>query len=132
MTENGFARRDAETFFPPMPYAVAAKQLENYLGFVTPLVVLGEEMIRVAQRTAVARRPRRGATLRPGPRTPLWNAMVEMVRPRLTRRGEKSKLARILGVPPQRVHEYFGAHTHAPDAERTLLLLTWLAHRIDG
>ena len=115
-----------------MPHAVAAKQLENYLRFVDPLVLLGEEMIRIAQRTAQPRPRRRGATLRPGPQTPLWNALVALVRPRLGRYGEKSKLARILGVPPQRVHDYFISRRQAPDAERTLLLLAWLAHRIDG
>ena len=77
-------------------------------------------------------RVRRGATLRPGARTPLWSAVAQAVRPHLSRRGEKSKLARILGVPPQRVHDYFKAGTQAPDAERTLLLLVWLAGKRDG
>ena len=51
------------------------------------------------------------------------------MRPQLRRRGEKINLGRELGVPPQRIHEYFVARTAAPDAERTLALLVWLARR---
>lgn len=68
----------------------------------------------------------RGATLRPGPDTPLWLALATAARPYLKRYGAKSRLARVLGVDPARVHEFFEARTAMPDAERTIFLLLWL------
>jgi hypothetical protein len=76
-----------------------------------------------------ATRRRVGATLRPGRGTPLWNALAAEVRPLLRRRGEQAILARLLGLPRQRVHEFVVRRGRMPDAERTLLLLEWLAVR---
>lgn len=79
------------------------------------------------------RKPRPyGCTLKPGLDTPTWNALVEAVRPHLNKRGEKAQLARILLVHRGRVHDYFVRRTAMPDAERTLLLLQWLALRQAG
>jgi hypothetical protein len=73
------------------------------------------------------RRPRRGGTLRPGPGTPLWNALVRAVHERFTgRRGEKVALGRFLGLPRQRIHDLLRRRSQMPDAERTLMLLAWL------
>ena len=72
-------------------------------------------------------RARRGSTIRPGQRTPLWNALAESVRPHLRRRGAKTNLGRMLGVPPQRVHEYFKLKSATPDAERVLQIVVWLS-----
>jgi hypothetical protein len=72
------------------------------------------------------RRPRQGATLRPGKDTPLWNALVAEVRPHLRRHGTQVNLGRLLGLDRQTIHAYFIARTRIPDAERTLQLLTWL------
>jgi hypothetical protein len=72
------------------------------------------------------RRPRQGATLRPGKDTPLWNALVAEVRPHLRRHGTQVNLGRLLGLDRQTIHAYFIARTRMPDAERTLQLLTWL------
>jgi hypothetical protein len=77
-------------------------------------------------------RPRIGQTLRPGPATPLWNELLKQALPHLRKRGEKVKLARILGVPRQRVNDYLRARTACPDAERALLLLCWVARRQQG
>jgi len=98
---------------------------------VEPMVVVTEALMTVARkRVAQYCRRRIGATLRPGSETPLWNALVLAVRPHLRRYGEKSRLARILGLPPQRVYSYFKSRERMPDAERTLMLLIWLAqHR---
>lgn len=74
----------------------------------------------------IERRPRQGATLRPGKDTPLWNALVAEVRPHLRRYGTQVNLGRLLGLDRQTVHAYFIARTRMPDAERTLQLLTWL------
>jgi hypothetical protein len=87
---------------------------------------------RALKPVRAARRPRRGSTLRPGVQTPLWNALAAAVRARLTRYGEPAKLARLLGLPRQRMHELLNARTHQPDAERTLLLLIWLQARTEG
>jgi hypothetical protein len=77
-------------------------------------------------------RPKRGVTLKPGVDTPLWNELANAVKAQLGRRGEKAKLARILGVPRQRVHDLFNKRSALPDAERTLLLLAWLQARNQG
>lgn len=78
------------------------------------------------------KRGRRGQTLRPGLDTPLWNELAAVVRSELTRYGEKAKLGRILGLPRQRVYELLNSRLHLPDAERTLLLLSWLHARRSG
>jgi hypothetical protein len=74
----------------------------------------------------VRQRPSVGATLRPGPATPLWNALVREVRMELRRRGDKVRLGRLLGLPRQRVHDFLVGRGRMPDAERTLLLMEWL------
>ncbi len=77
-------------------------------------------------------RPKRGLALKPGVETPLWNELAAAVDAQLGRRGEKARLARILGVPRQRVHDLFNKRSALPDAERTLLLLAWLHARNHG
>jgi hypothetical protein len=72
-------------------------------------------------------RKRIGSTLRPGVRTPLWNELVRQAQPYLRRRGSKSDLARLLGLPRQRLQDCLKARTACLDAERTLLLLCWIA-----
>lgn len=95
-----------------------------------------EATIKSVQRTVqiarAHRRRRRGATLKPGRQTPLWNGLAAAVQSQLTRYGEKARLARVLGLPRQRVHELLRARHHLPDAERALLLLVWLQARQDG
>ena len=108
---------------PVNPRLRAALQLSNLLA------MQAEELARAAARLTLRAPPTRNSTLRPGPDTPLWNALVAAVRPHLRRRGEKINLGRELGLPPQRIHEYFVARTAAPDAERTLALMIWLARR---
>lgn len=111
-----------------LPVNVGA-QLRNLMLIAELLVMPAEELARAAARRVLRPPAKRNATLRPGLDTPLWNALVAAVRPQLRRRGEKINLGRELGVPPQRIHEYFVARTAAPDAERTLALLVWLARR---
>lgn len=111
---------------PPLP----ARQMLEFIGALSEAA---EATIRATiKKTAPRKRARRGATVRPGPATPLWNEVVTAVRPLLARRGSKAKLARILGVPRQRVHDYFVAPTACPDAERVLLILHWLMSRQAG
>jgi hypothetical protein len=88
---------------------------------------LGMALARFAHRRLRPHRPRpRGATLRPGADTPLWLALVGLVRPHLRRRGAKALLARELGVDPSRITEFFGTRSAMPDAERALRLILWL------
>lgn len=78
--------------------------------------------------------PRRkvGATLRAGTATPLWNQLVKEISPFLKARGEKARLAHLLGVHRQAVNEYFVSRSRMPDAERVLLLREWLLARQAG
>ena len=85
-----------------------------------------------AQAVRAHRRQRRGGTLKPGTETPLWNELAAAVQAHLARYGEKARLARVLRLPRQRVHEFLRSRRHLPDAERTLLLLIWLQARNEG
>ena len=78
------------------------------------------------------RPPKRGLTLQVGIDTPLWNELVRQVMPLLRRRGSKMHLARILGLPRQRLQVCLKAKSACLDAERTLLLLAWLARQHQG
>lgn len=102
-----------------LPVAIAAK--------------LFEAALQAASRAADARRrrraPKRGLTLQPGPDTPLWNELVRQTRPHLRKRGSKAQLARLLGLPRQRLQVCLKAGRGCFDAERTLLLLAWLCTR---
>ncbi|MBS0633237.1 MAG: hypothetical protein JSS11_15105 [Verrucomicrobia bacterium] len=87
-----------------------------------------QEILRDARRNfrPGKSRTKRGATLRPSVDTPLWNALIPLVRARLRRRGDRALLARELSVHPSRITEFFDRPSAMPDAERTLLLLLWL------
>jgi hypothetical protein len=104
--------------------------VELMMGLLSELGSLAvEQAQRAAQRKRESRRPRKGATLRPGDETPLWNAVVTKVRPHLAKRGAKANLARVLEVPRQRVQDYFVTGSQMPDAERMIHVLLWLASR---
>jgi hypothetical protein len=77
-------------------------------------------------------RRRGGRTLRPGPATPMWNELTTRVRMKLTRYGDKAQLARLLGLPRQRLQDCLKARTATLDAERTLMLLAWVIARERG
>ena len=72
------------------------------------------------------RRSRGNVTLRPGRETPLWNELRSQLQPYLVRYGDQAKLARLLGLPRQRVNAFVTGGDQMPDAERTLQLLAWL------
>ena len=114
-----------ESLLPP--------RLKRLMPILDLLVAVAEESAKAARKTyKEAKRQRVGATLRPGPDTPLWNELATAVRAELGRYGEKARLGRILGVPRQRVHQYVRAKSACPDAERTLLLLAWVQARRSG
>lgn len=107
----------------------------KHLEFIVDGVLLLEEVARdlakSARKRRDSRRPRSGrnGTLRPSSQTPLWNAIVVMVKPHLKGRGNRALMARELGVHRARIGEYFDTQTAMPDAERTLDILIWLAQK---
>jgi len=110
----------------PVPVNATNRLILETIGWL--LDAAAESMRRTAGRLK-RRPPKRGLALLPGPDTPLWNELVRQVAPLLRKRGSKIHLARILGIPKQRLHVCLKARTGALDAERTLLLLAWLAAR---
>jgi len=112
-------------------------QLPAALGLPLDLAIALAEVAAKSARqrlkeSARARRPQKGRTIKPGRDTPLWNELAAAVRAQLSRRGEKVKLARLLGLPRQRIHEFLRKRCALPDAERTLFLLVWLQTRREG
>lgn len=74
-----------------------------------------------------ARRAKLVAARGPAQESFLWDAVVDAAAPHLKRRGEKARLARLLGISRQAVHQHFVARTSKPDAEHALQILVWLA-----
>jgi len=107
-------------------------RLELPAAFILLLLEAAEASARKALTKHKRRPPKRGLTLQPGPDTPLWNELVRQVVPLLRRRGSKVHLGRILGIPRQRMHVCLKAKSGCLDAERTLLLLAWLARQFQG
>jgi hypothetical protein len=99
-------------------------------------IALVEAAVKAARAAAASgplrRRSRRGQTLKPGVDTPLWNALSAAVTAEFKRRGERVRLARVLGLPRQRLTEILRTRRHLPDAERALMLLVWLHARRHG
>ena len=107
------------------------------LAIIDPLVAALETTAEAAGRAARKRvtdkRRKSGyEALRPGVDTPLWNELAETCSRYLNRRGEKVRLARVLGVSRQRLHLLLVSRSACPDAERTLQLLMWLRARKAG
>ena len=95
--------------------------------FIWLLLEAADASARQAVGKFKRRPPKRGLTLQPGSDTPLWNELVKQTMPLLRKYGSKAQLARILGIPRQRLQVCLKAKTACLDAERTLLLLSWLA-----
>ena len=110
-------------------------RLNDLGGFMEILMEAAEAALRAmaaARRKTPDRRPKRFVTLQPGPGTPVWNQLVQSAVPFLQKRGDKIKLARLLGISRQRLHQLLVAKTACADAERTLLLLAWVNARRAG
>jgi len=107
-------------------------RLETALELGGALAFAAEATARALKKAAAKMNGRRGEALHPGPDTPLWNELSLVLRNQKWAYGEKANLARILGVPRQRVDDYIIGRKRLPDAERTLLLLHWLAARQKG
>jgi hypothetical protein len=90
-----------------------------------------------ARRAQAALRRRRtsaetGQTRRPGAESPMWNALAAELRDAVRPHGSKTRLARYLGVPKQRLHDFLKGGSRLPDAELTLRMLHWLAAQRTG
>jgi hypothetical protein len=106
-------------------------KLAGVVALAEIIDAIARDLEKEMHRRREARRPRikRGATLRPSDDTPLWNALVSLVAPRLRRRGTRALLARELGLHRARIGEHFSRRSAMPDAERTLRLLIWLSRQ---
>lgn len=102
-------------------------ELAGLLESLSSAAVEKARKLRVQRKRARSRH--RGVIRRPGEDTPLWNALIAAVRPHLVKRGAKSNLARVLGVPRQRIYQYITRPTAMPDAETVLHLVLWLGNQ---
>lgn len=110
--------------------AAAVGSLPDLVGVLLKAGV--EHMQAIGRRKKPDRRQGRFTTLRPGPDTPIWNQLVKHAAPFLRKRGDKVKLARLLGVSRQRLHQMLVERSACADAERTLLLVAWVHARRSG
>ncbi len=116
-----------------LPAMDAIDRLSGFRALMELLEISEREIRRTAARSKRSRsRTGLGEVLHPGPDTPLWLALAREVESQLTRRGEKVNLARELGISRQRLHVLIKARTALPDAERTLMLVSWLLKRRAG
>lgn len=91
-----------------------------------------EAAARSAKSAVRQRRSGSYLTRRPGAESPLWNICADLLRAELHVRGSKVRLARMIGVPKQRLNDFLKANDRLPDAELTLQLLNWLAQKRAG
>ncbi len=115
-----------------MSFAPSPTDYPALLGLVEALWEAACNPARKPIRRRESAMPGYNCTLRPGSNTPLWNHLVRITLPHLRKYGTKAHLARVLGLPRQRLNDFFVERTATPDAERTLLLLVWLAQRSRG
>lgn len=62
----------------------------------------------------------------------MWNVCADLLREELKSYGSQARLARFLGVPRQRLHNFLKGRSRLPDAELTLQMLNWLAQKRAG
>ncbi len=107
------------------------RALAGWIELGLMMAEAAEEAAQTAWAEARRERRRPGAyrTRRPGKFTPLWNSLVPRIRAEVSRRGEKVRLARYLGIPKQRLADFLTGRRRLPDAELTLRLLAWLAQK---
>ncbi len=106
--------------------------LNQIAGIAEALIAAAEATARATKKLNYHRRRSRYRQLRPGTDTPLWDELASSAAKLLRRRGDKAQLARVLGVPRQRIHKLLVEKSASPDAERTLLLLCWVNARQRG
>jgi predicted nucleic acid-binding Zn ribbon protein len=106
------------------------RSLEGVLILLELFKVAAVAATEAARRNLIrSRRQRRGKTLHPGADTPLWNILAGALNEECKKYGAKASLARHIGLPRQRMHDFLRGKSAMPDAERALMLLQWLADR---
>lgn len=107
-------------------------RLQMWLDIGDALFVAGERLMAEARQRTKPRRWQSYHTVRPGTATPLWNILATQIRAEVGSYGAKVRLARYLGVPRQRLHNFLTDTSRMPDAELTLRMLHWLAEKRGG
>ncbi|MBX3737078.1 MAG: hypothetical protein KF715_10335 [Candidatus Didemnitutus sp.] len=107
-------------------------RLATWLEIGGALFAAGEGLVDEVRRKAKPRRWQSYHTVRPGAATPLWNILADQVRAELAPHGAKTRLARYLGIPRQRLQDFLSSKNRMPDAELTLRILHWLAEKRGG
>lgn len=107
-------------------------RLRIWLEFGGLLFEAGERLIEETRRHARPRRWQSYHTVRPGSATPLWNILAEQLQSELVPYGAKTRLARYLGIPRQRLNDFLAGRSRMPDAELTLRMIHWLAEKRSG
>jgi hypothetical protein len=108
-------------------------RLQAWLDVNGALLDAAEHAVRLLTKKLTTKRRGPGAlTRRPGPETPLWNALTAQLRAELQPYGAQARLARHLGLPRQRLRDFLAARSRMPDAELTLYLLFWLTEKRAG
>lgn len=117
-----------------MTYDPSPASMRQVSEMILGLYEVAAATARVAARQGRKLLPRshRNETLRPGAATPLWNELLRQAQPFLKKRGSKARLARLMGLPRQRLHDCLKAQNACLDAERTLLLLCWITAQRDN
>ena len=106
-------------------------RLRAWLELSEFLAIAAATGARRAQ-AAMRRRGPGGRVRQPGSDSPMWNVCAAELRAALQPRGAKTRLARYLGVPKQRLHDFLKGRSRLPDAELTLRMLHWLAGQRAG
>ncbi len=112
------------------PYIHPRIQLWLELGDL--LLDAAEASAKHAKKLLQPRRRGSYKTRRPGLDSPMWNICATLLREELRPFGSQARLARYLGIPRQRLHDFLTGRKRLPDAELTLQLLAWLSHKRAG
>ncbi len=96
----------------------------------TAATFAAETAARAAIKALLQKRPG-GKTRQAGADTPMWNVLRAEVRKALGDYGAKTRLARHLGIPKQRLTDFVNGR-RIPDGEIMLRLLHWLSERAAG
>ncbi|MEY4488741.1 MAG: hypothetical protein RIQ79_1249 [Verrucomicrobiota bacterium] len=96
-------------------------------GIVESLIEASREIAAAKAKGIVKAKRSRGRSASHAADGALWRALAARVAPLLGQRGAQAKLGRELGVSRQQIYAYFKGRTAAPDAERVLRLIVWLA-----
>jgi hypothetical protein len=107
-------------------------RIELWLDISGALAVAAETGWKRAHSALRPRRPGSYRTRRPGTETPMWNVCVALLRGELQKHGAKTRLARYLGIPRQRLNDFLTGKNRLPDAELALRMLHWLSESRSG